>query len=621
MNKNIPLSGGFGNKKTFPRSRFDSLDDTFKYSGNQGKVVTVRGDGLGLTAQDEAIIDEYKVKISSDDTTPDFLSGKLAAGTGLTQTVQSPAGDETQRIDLNAVHPTIGIDGELNAPKVMDGSLNPDHVNAAYKDGLPSDPCLRTLGTLSNQACAGDDARLTEGVYWKNPATSIFDPTTGFPADAVSGDRYIAKETAGTWTKNKIYKCLTNTWLTRKTGIAADQEITCITVDGTKIFVGTSLGNVYLSTDEGLTWTLKNSGLPAGFIHDLFYDQASSLALYAASVNGIYRSFDSGDTWLDISGSLSGQRCFSVKVSGSTIVAAVYHSTPSLRGIYTYTGESWVQSTIALTGNRTVAALSLTDTGGVLIAGTYQSGGLFRSADSGATWTSVLAGVDSFTSQGFTFVPGYIYCVKYGAGVLRSDDNGLTWNNDSTGIDTTLEALTAEVTVIWGGTPSGAYYTAVLQGLWLHYTTTGLSASNIRCIKRTGPGVFVGTVDAEVFLYSGPTFEEINPAAGWSIYNKDDNQIYTFNGSAWLPDASKTKTSASDKTLGYLVAKLEAGMAMQVTEDTTDPDNYKARLAVSLGTQTDQAAAGNIIVSVDTLSDQEAAFASGSIIVIRTDLL
>jgi len=55
----------------------------------------------------------------------------------------------------------------------------------------------------------------------------------------------------------------------------------------------------------------------------------------------------------------------------------------------------------------------------------------------------------------------------------------------------------------------------------------------------------------------------------------------------------KVKASAADGTPGYLVTKLEAAIALSLTEDETDPDNHKAKLSVVLGNQSDQAAAGN----------------------------
>src|SRR3990167_7091940 len=44
---------------------------------------------------------DFKVKVTSDDTTGDYLLNKLAAGTGITLTETNPAGDEDVTIGLD----------------------------------------------------------------------------------------------------------------------------------------------------------------------------------------------------------------------------------------------------------------------------------------------------------------------------------------------------------------------------------------------------------------------------------------------------------------------------------------------------------------------------------------
>jgi len=45
---------------------------------------------------------------------------------------------------------------------ILDGTLVAADVHADYKDGTAATPSLRTLGTGAAQACAGDDARLSD---------------------------------------------------------------------------------------------------------------------------------------------------------------------------------------------------------------------------------------------------------------------------------------------------------------------------------------------------------------------------------------------------------------------------------------------------------------------------
>lgn len=132
-----------------------------------------------------AIPDSNKVKVSSDDTTPNYLINKLEAlietyQGAITLTCQDPAGNEVLKIGVNAIHPHIGIDNELNALQINDGSLSPPLFDPQYIDGTPVTPSLRTLGSLSDQAAAGDDARFSKAlddltdVIITTPATDEF---------------------------------------------------------------------------------------------------------------------------------------------------------------------------------------------------------------------------------------------------------------------------------------------------------------------------------------------------------------------------------------------------------------------------------------------------------------
>ena len=64
-------------------------------TGSPGTNTFLRGDNSWATPSDSV---SYLVKISSDDTTPDFLNGKLVAGTGISLTEGSGGGDETLTI-------------------------------------------------------------------------------------------------------------------------------------------------------------------------------------------------------------------------------------------------------------------------------------------------------------------------------------------------------------------------------------------------------------------------------------------------------------------------------------------------------------------------------------------
>lgn len=80
---------------------FLALDDTPNvYTGQGGKAVYVNPGETGLQFQ-TAVSSDEKAKVSADDTTSGYLEDKLVAGTGITLTVNNPAGNETITIDAS----------------------------------------------------------------------------------------------------------------------------------------------------------------------------------------------------------------------------------------------------------------------------------------------------------------------------------------------------------------------------------------------------------------------------------------------------------------------------------------------------------------------------------------
>jgi hypothetical protein len=124
-----------------------SADDTpaILTAGSEGDLLKIAS---GVPAWSAAGGDtDEKAGVSADDTTPGYLDGKLLAGTGVSFTVGSPAGNETLTV--------AAIGGGLGwLATADDAAMN---VNYGY---IPTDAAVRTAFTLPSTAAVGTTLRV-----------------------------------------------------------------------------------------------------------------------------------------------------------------------------------------------------------------------------------------------------------------------------------------------------------------------------------------------------------------------------------------------------------------------------------------------------------------------------
>lgn len=102
--------------------------------------------------------------------------------------------------------------------------------------------------------------------------------------------------------------------------------------------------------------------------------------VYAATLNGVYKTTDTGNPWINIG--LTSRLVFDVITSGQYILAATEGTGP----------------------------------------------GVFRTSDNGATWLNA-SGIENQSVRAFTKNSSYIFACTWGGGVFRSNDDGATWSN------------------------------------------------------------------------------------------------------------------------------------------------------------------------------------------------
>jgi photosystem II stability/assembly factor-like uncharacterized protein len=310
------------------------------------------------------------------------------------------------------------------------------------------------------------------------------------------------------------------------------------------IFVGTEVGGIFRSTDNGGSWRQVNIALISTSVYALAIN--SSGHIFAGTFDGrIFRSTDNGTTWT--SHSFSNMAVFSLAINSNGHIIAgtnsgVYLSTDNganwrysgvvganvrsltinssghifagtdRSGVYRSVdnGNNWKQINKGLTSTdiRSLAA----DSNGHVFAGALGSR-VFRSMDNGENWTQV------YSSQGNPFAlvinaSGHIFAGTYGGGVFRSIDKGGSWTPINIGLtNTTIQSLAINHNEhIFAGTYGGGLFQSTDNGDNWAPSNTGLMNSSIASLAFGSSGqVFAGT--------GAGVFRSTNKGGNWAQIN------------------------------------------------------------------------------------------------------
>jgi photosystem II stability/assembly factor-like uncharacterized protein len=264
-----------------------------------------------------------------------------------------------------------------------------------------------------------------------------------------------------------------------------------ISADGTKMVIGANDDYLYLSSDSGTTWNKTfpgKSGVqdPTG----LAMSQDGSTLIAGIGDDRLYLSKNFGEDWAEIQpgGDRDGVwRSAAISADNTQMVVVSYTADDAqVAGVYRSgdSGETWTQL-IPVEDTR-FESMAMSSDGMVILVGS-DCDPLYLSKDSGTTWTEVKPMSDAaehewitaaMSSDGGMMLAGILVPSAEGASLYMSKNSGSTWTAIDAEGDNDLccsgSAISSDGTILAAGFYGGLIYTSKNSGTnWLEAQPLG----------------------------------------------------------------------------------------------------------------------------------------------------
>jgi photosystem II stability/assembly factor-like uncharacterized protein len=258
--------------------------------------------------------------------------------------------------------------------------------------------------------------------------------------------------------------------------VSINGEVTSFAVSGKNIIAGTRNNGIYVSGNNGASWTAANNGLPASL--NVISLNISDNIFFIGTNQGIYFSENNGNNWTVLNMGIVNPHVYSIVVRGADLFAGTE------KGIYFSgnNGTTWVAVDPAFAPTNFTSSFALSC--GKTLAGTNQ--GVFHSENNGASWTEVkLPRINTFAEVGMAIIAGS------GAGVFMSMDEGTSWTAANYGL-TNHNVLSFAVygSGIFAGTALGVFFSNNNGNNWIAIDSTH-NIHNIAALAVNGNKLFV----------------------------------------------------------------------------------------------------------------------------------
>ena len=293
-------------------------------------------------------------------------------------------------------------------------------------------------------------------------------------------------------------------WTAVNSGLT-NTSVRALAVSGSNLFAGTDYGGVFLSTNNGTSWTEVNSGLTNTFVLALAVSGSNLFA--GTGGGGVFLSTNNGTSWTEVNSGLTNTSVLDFAVSGSNLFAGTFN------GVFlsTNNGTNWTAVNFGLT-NTYVRVFAVSSSN--LFAGT--EGGVFLSTNNGTSWTAVNSGLTNTHVLAFAVSGANLFAGTY-SGVFLSTDNGTSWTAVNSGLTYTyVNALAVSGVNLFAGTWGGGVWRRPLDEIPVELTSFAASVQENKVVLNWATATETNNQGFEIERkLFGSNYEKIGSVTGF----------------------------------------------------------------------------------------------------------
>lgn len=359
---------------------------------------------------------------------------------------------------------TMDKNGNLYAATKEDGVYRSSDNGISWEQinsGLHNKNIFRVKMSSNNIlfACSETDGGIHRstnfGENWEISGVTAGTINRGFITG--TGDIYTA-----TFCGVQKYNSMTNNWsILGLTSVSPNRGwdwLSDILIDDDGIiFTSSWAGDVFKSSDYGVTWNITDSvHTTQTHIVDMvtYTDNSVLLGIYGY----IKRSTDKGETWITIINDLPGSIVNNITATDEGIIYAI-SGNKLCRANHVDSSFIVIKDSIYSSSPPIYNRIDVGKNGLIFFADQYTNQGIYRSTNYGESWSKVS---DKLVGSLSLFNDKYVVAgLSSGQGIMFSSDRGNTWT-------TLSEGLPAQSYIVWNQIDSEGYLYAAVDGLGLY---------------------------------------------------------------------------------------------------------------------------------------------------------